>query len=74
MEIANLIFTAINAVAMVVSAAAAIAALKAKKDLQEQINNMNGTNNAQSSGTVTVNSQGNNNGLVAGVNTGDVRK
>lgn len=74
MEIANLIFTAINAVAMVVSATAAVATLKAKKDLQEQINNMNGTNNAQSSGTVTVNSQGNNNGLVAGVNTGDVRK
>ncbi len=74
MEIANLIFTAINAVAMVVSAVAAVVTLRAKKDLQNQINNMHGTNNAQSSGAVNVNNQGNNNGLVAGVNTGDVRK
>lgn len=71
MEIANLILTIISTIAAVVSAIAAISARNEVKELKNQIT---GNSNVQNSGKISVNNKENNQGIISGVNTGEIRK
>lgn len=71
MEIANLVLTTISTLAAVVSA---IAAISAKNEVKKLKNQITGNGNVQNSGTISVNNKGNNQGIMLGVNTGEIRK
>lgn len=71
MEIANLILTIISTIAAVVSA---IAAISAKNEVKELKNQITGNGNVQNSGKISVNNKGNSQGIISGVNTGEIRK
>lgn len=71
MEIASFVLTAISTIATVVSAVAAILAKNEVKKLENQIT---GNSNAQNPGKISINNQGNNQGIISGVNTGEIRK
>lgn len=74
MEVLNLVFTGISTVAMVVSAIAAVLTIHAKNEVKKICNQMNGNNSVQVSGDVSVKNDGNNQGIMSGVNTGEIRK
>lgn len=74
METANLVLTAINTVAMVVSAIAAVLTIYAKNEVKKIHNQMTGNNSVQVSGDVSVKNDGDNQGIMSGVNTGEIRK
>lgn len=71
MEIANLIFTTISTIAAVVSA---IAAISVKNEVKALKNQIAGNGNVQNSGKISVNNKGDNQGIISGVNTGEIRK
>lgn len=71
MEIANLILAAISTIAAVISAIAAVSAQNEVKKLNNQIA---GKGNIQNSGKVSIKNDGNNQGIISGVNTGEIRK
>ena len=70
MEVANLILSAISTLAAVVSA---IAAIRAKEEVSK-LNAQLGNKNAQISGNVHVKNEGDNSGVISGVNTGEIHK
>ncbi len=65
------ILTLISTIAAVISA---VAAVQAKNEVKKIRNQLNGDKNVQVTGSVSVNNQGKNTGVVSGVNTGNVRK
>lgn len=69
MEIASLVLSAISTLAAVVSA---IAAIGAKNEVKKLKNSINGTENTQVSGAVSVSNSGNNRGVISGVNSGEI--
>lgn len=70
MEIATLVLSAISTLAAVVSAIAAIRA----KDEVSKLNAQLGNKNVQISGDVRVENEGDNSGVISGVNTGEIHK
>lgn len=70
MEVASLILAAISTVAAVVSA---VAAIQAKNEVQKLTNNLSGDRNVQLSGKLNIKNKGNNQGVISGVNTGDIQ-
>lgn len=71
MDIANLVLSLISTVAAVVSAYAAISA---KHEVTRLKNQISGNDNTQNSGEIDVKNEGTNQGVISGVNTGDIRK
>lgn len=71
MEIANLILTAISTVVAIVSA---ILAVSAKNEVKKLKNQINGNDNVQNSGKISVSNKGNNQGVISGINTGEIRQ
>lgn len=71
MEIADLILTTISTFAAVVSA---IAAISAKNEVKTLKNHISGNGNVQNSGKIIASNDGDNQGVISGVNTGDIRK
>lgn len=71
MEIANLILAAISTIAAVISA---IAALSAKNEVKKLNNHISGKGNIQNHGKVSIKNDGDNQGIISGVNTGEIRK
>mgnify|MGYP000075971499 CR=1 FL=1 len=69
MEVASFVLTAISTLAAVVSA---IAAIGAKNEVKKLKNSINGNNNTQVSGDVSISSGGNNRGVISGVNSGEI--
>ncbi len=69
MEVASFVLTAISTLAAVVSA---IAAIEAKNEVKKLKNSINGNNNTQVSGDVSISSGGNNRGVISGVNSGEI--
>lgn len=71
MEIASFVLATISTIAAVVSA---IIAVSAKKEMEVLKNQITGNDNVQNSGKISVNNKGNNQGIISGVNTGEIRK
>lgn len=71
MEIASLVLTIISTVAAVISAGAA---LSANSQIKKLNNKISGDRNIQSSGKINVKNQGDNQGIISGVNAGEIRK
>ena len=71
MEIANLVLTIISTIAAVVSAGAALSVNSQVKILNNKIS---GNRNIQNSGKISVKNQGDNQGIISGVNAGEIRK
>jgi len=69
MEIASLVLSAISTLAAVVSA---IAAIGAKNEVKKLKNIINGNENTQVSGDVSISNSGNNRGVISGVNSGEI--
>lgn len=74
MEIVNFILTVINTLAAVASAIAAFIAIRAKNEIRRIQNQLDGERNVQISGNMNIKNDGNNDGMIMGVNTGEVRK
>ena len=60
-----------STIAAVVSA---VIAVGAKNEVQKLKNTINGNKNTQISGDVSVSNSGDNNGVISGVNSGDIRR
>ena len=58
-------------IAAVVSA---IAAVSAKNEVKKLNNQISGKGNIQNSGKVSIKNDGDNQGIISGVNTGEIRK
>lgn len=71
MEIASLVLTIISTIAAVVSAGAALSVNSQVKKLNNKIS---GNRNIQNSGKISVKNQGDNQGIISGVNAGEIRK
>lgn len=69
METASFVLNAISTLAAVVSA---IATIGAKNEVKKLKNSINGNNNTQVSGDVSISSGGNNRGVISGVNSGEI--
>lgn len=69
----TLIFTAIGAVATVVSTIIAVRAKNESKKILEQIKEEN-SRNISNKGKVNVSNQGSNSGILIGNNSGDIHK
>lgn len=70
MEVAILILTAISTIAAVISAASAICA---RSEVLRLKNYINQNVNSHKSGDVSVENIGNNNGVISGVNSGEIK-
>ncbi len=71
MEIASLVLTIISTIAAVVSAGEALSVNSQVKKLNNKIS---GNRNIQNSGKISVKNQGDNQGIISGVNAGEIRK
>lgn len=69
MEMASLVLSAISTLAAVVSA---IAAIGAKSEVKKLKNIINGNENTQVTGAVSIGNSGNNQGVISGVNSGEI--
>lgn len=69
MEVASLILSAISTLAAVISA---VAAIRAKDEVTKLRNSICGNDNTQVSGNVQVENSGGNNGVISGVNSGEI--
>ena len=71
MEIASFILTAISTITAVISV---IIAVSAKDEVKELKNKIIGNGNVQNPGKININNKGDNQGIIAGVNTSEIRK
>lgn len=71
MEMAGFVLSVISTIAAVVSA---IAAILAKNEVKRLNNQITGNGNIQNSGKINVKNKGDNQGIISGVNTGEIRK
>lgn len=69
----TLIFTAIGAVATVISTIIAVRAKNESKKILEQIKEEH-SRNIENSGKVNVSNSGNNSGIINAINSGDIHK
>lgn len=74
METANFILTVINTLAAVASAIAAFMAIRAKNEIKKIHNQIDGNRNIRFSGDMNIKNNGKNDGIIMGVNTGEIRK
>ena len=74
MEIANFILTIISTCAAVASAFAAVISIRTKKKIDNINNKLSGNRSTQITGDLSVKNNGSNEGIMVGVNTGDIRK
>lgn len=71
MEIANLVLTVISTIVAIVSAILAVSAKNEVKKLKKQIN---GNDNVLNSGKISISNDGNNSGVMSGINNGEIRQ
>lgn len=71
MEVAAFVLSLISTIAAVVSA---VVAVSAKNEVHKLRNRIDGDQNAMVSGNISITNEGENKGIISGVNTGDIRK
>lgn len=69
MEIASLILSVISTLAAIISA---VEAIGAKNEVEKLKNIIRGNDNVQVSGNVEIKNDGNNRGIISGVNSGEI--
>lgn len=71
MEILSLILAVISTIAAVISA---IVAVSTRNEVKKLSNQVNGSGNLQNSGKISIKNHGDNQGIISGVNTGEINK